>query len=243
MQKAQGIVAGMIFLRLPNFWLLLSLVTLVVIYPILADLPEGRAATAVFDVIILILALRASHAGFGETWIGYALALPAVILQMLAAFDTSSEVYAASLIAGAIFHTFVVVNLLRYMLADSVMTLDELFAAAGLYVLMAFVFAYIYMLIEHWNPGAFVINAVNNPDGAVEWWDMLYFSFTCLTSVGFGEITPADDQARSVVMIEQMIGVLYFALIISRLVTLQSRRVERRRERLQAAAQGTETKE
>jgi hypothetical protein len=228
----------MVVLRLPNAWLLFSLVTLVVIYPLLADLPEGRAATAIFDVIILILALRASHAGFGETWFGYALALPAVVLQMFAAFDDSRDIYAASLIMGAIFHSFVVVNLLRYMLADSVMTLDEIFAAAGLYVLMAFVFAYVYTLIEHWHPGAFVINPLNNPDGGVvEWWDMLYFSFTSLTSVGFGEITPAQDQARSVVMIEQMIGVLYFALIISRLVTLQSRRIERRREELRAQQQ------
>jgi hypothetical protein len=233
----------MIVLRLPNAWLLFSLVALVFTYPLLADLPEGRAATAIFDVIILILALRASHAGFGETWVGYALALPAVALQIFAAFDDSRHVYAASLIAGAIFHSFVVVNLLRYMLADSVMTLDELFAAAGLYVLMAFVFAYIYTLIEHWHPGAFVINPLNNPDGGVEWWDMLYFSFTSLTSVGFGEITPAQDQARSVVMIEQMIGVLYFALIISRLVTLQSRRIERRREELRAKQQQEENEE
>jgi hypothetical protein len=44
-------------------------------------------------------------------------------------------------------------------------------------------------------------------------WPTRYFSFTCLTSVGFGEITPANDHARSLVMIQQMIGVLYFALV------------------------------
>ena len=97
----------------------------------------------------------------------------------------------ASLVAQAAFHAFVVVCLLRYMLRDDIMTRDELFAAAGLYVLMAFVFAYLYALIEHWQPGAFVINAANNPQGVTRWWDLLYFSFTCLTSVGFGEITPA----------------------------------------------------
>ncbi len=84
------------------------------------------------------------------------------------------------------------------------MTRDELFAAAGLYVLMAFVFAYLYYaLIEHLQPRAFVINAANDPDGVTRWWDLLYFSFTCLTSVGFGEITPANDHARSLVMIQQ----------------------------------------
>src|SRR5262245_3398428 len=132
--------------------------------------------------------------------------------------------YAASLVAQAAFHAFVVICLLRYILRDEIMTRDELFAAAGLYVLLAFVFAYLYALIEHWQPHAFVINAANNPSGMIRLWDLLYFSFTCLTSVGFGEITPASDHARSVVMIQQMAGVLYFALVVSRLVTLQSRR-------------------
>ena len=143
----------------------------------------------------------------------------------------SAGVYAASLISQALFHAFVVLCLLRYMLRDEIMTRDELFAAAGLYVLMAFVFAYLYALIEHWQPGAFVINVANNPRGLTRWWDLLYFSFTCLTSVGFGEITPANDHARSLVMIQQMIGVLYFALVVSRLVTLQTRRAKRERDR------------
>ena len=58
---------------------------------------------------------------------------------------------------------------------------------------------------------------------------VLYFSFTCLTSVGFGEITPTNDHARSLVMIQQMVGVLYFALVVSRLVTLQSMSARRSR--------------
>jgi hypothetical protein len=116
------------------------------------------------------------------------------------------------------------------MRSDDIMTRDELFAAAGLYVLMAFVFAYLYALIEHWQPRAFVINPANNPGGVTRLCDLLYFCFTCLTSVGFGETTPASDHARSLVMIQQMVGVLYFALVVSRLVTLQSRRALREPE-------------
>jgi hypothetical protein len=176
---------------------------------------------------ILALALRASRAGGHETWLGYVLVVPAMALHAADAFGMAGHgVYPAALLAQAAFHAFVVVCLLRYMLRDEIMTRDELFAAAALYVLMAFVFAYLYALIEYAKPGAFVINAANNPNGVTRWWDLLYFSFTCLTSVGFGEITPANDHARSLVMIQQMIGVLYFALVISRLVTLQTRRAE-----------------
>jgi hypothetical protein len=175
--------------------------------------------------------LRASRAGGYETRLGYVLAVPAMALLAADAFGAGLPgLYTASLVAQAAFHTFVVVCLLRYMLRDEIMTQDELFAAAGLYALMAFVFAYLYALLEWWRPGAFVINAANNPTGVTRWWDLLYFSFTCLTSVGFGEITPANDHARSLVMIQQMLGVLYFALVVSRLVTLQTRRAESERD-------------
>ena len=218
-------------LRLPNAWLLLALVAMVVIFPFLGDMPAGRAALAIFDLVILVLALRASRASGYETRVGYLLAIPAMLLHAIAAFGShDSGWYAASLVAQAMFHAFVVVCLLRYMLRDEVMEPDELFAAAGLYVLMAFVFAYLYALVELLQPGAFAINPANNADGVTNWWDLLYFSFTCLTSVGFGEITQANDHARSLVMIQQMIGVLYFALVVSRLVTMQSRRGEHRDE-------------
>jgi hypothetical protein len=208
------------FADLPNAWLLLALVLQVLAYPFLDNYYGGRAAIAAFDLVILALALRASHASGHETWLGYVLVVPAMTLDVASTLRMDADgLYAASLLAQAVFHAFVVICLLRYMLRDEVMTRDELFAAAGLYVLMAFVFAYLYALIEHWQPGAFVINAANNPHGMVRWWDLLYFSFTCLTSVGFGEITPANDHARSLVMIQQMIGVLYFALVVSRLVS------------------------
>jgi hypothetical protein len=225
-------VSPLPFAGLPNAWLLLALVLQVLSYPFLDGHHGGRAAIAIFDLAILALALRASRAGGHETWLGYVLVVPAMALHAAAALGQGANgVYPASLIAQAAFHAFVVVCLFRYMLRDEVMTRDELFAAAGLYVLMAFVFAYLYALVDHWQPGAFVINPANNPHGVTtRWWDLLYFSFTCLTSVGFGEITPANDHARSLVMIQQMIGVLYFAIVVSRLVTLQARRAAGERD-------------
>lgn len=215
-------------LRLPNAWLLACLVLLVLLYPALEGYPAGRAVIALFDLAILMLALRAARAGGYETRAGWALVVPAMLLHAGGAYGLHPVIYAASLGAQATFHAFVVSCLLRYMLRDEVMTHDELFAAAGLYVLMAFVFAYLYALVEFLAPGAFFINPTNNADGVASWWELLYFSFTCLTSVGFGEITPVSDFARSLVMIEQMMGVLYLALVISRLVSLQAQRIARK---------------
>ena len=48
----------------------------------------------------------------------------------------------------------------------------------------------------------------------------MYFSFTVLTSTGFGEITPVTKMARAVIVIEQVLGVMYVAFLVARLANL-----------------------
>lgn len=211
-------------LKYPNALLIGALVAQVLAYPWLDRVQGGRAFLVVFEWMILVLALRAARARTHQSRLGYLCLLPAVLLHVLAAFTTLPGLYPASLFAQAVFHGFVVWSLMRYVFSDDVMTLDELLAAASMYILLAFAFAYVYALIEFLAPGSFFINPVNNPDGLVGWWELLYFSFTCVTSVGFGEMTPVSDVARSIVMLQQMAGVLYVALLISRLTQMQARR-------------------
>lgn len=114
--------------KLPNAWLLFSLIVLVAVYPFLEPFPGGRAAIAVFDLVVLLLALRAARATGPEARVGYLLVWPAMALHMLAAFFPSPWLVPANLVTQAAFHGFVVVCLLRYVLRDDIMTLDELFA-------------------------------------------------------------------------------------------------------------------
>lgn len=211
-------------LKYPNALLIGALVAQVLLFPALDRIAGGRAFLVVFEWLILALALRAARAKTHQSRLGYLFLLPAVVLHVLAAVTSVPGLYPASLVTQAAFHGFVVWSLLRYVFSDDVMTIDELLAAASMYILLAFAFAYVYALVEFLQPGAFFINPINNPDGAVGWWELLYFSFTCLTSVGFGEITPVADFARAVVMLQQMASVLYVALLISRMTQMQARR-------------------
>src|SRR6188474_484913 len=96
------------FTHLPNAWLLFALLLQVLTYPFLDDYSAGRAANAVFDLVILALALRASRAGGHETWLGYVLVVPAMVLHMAGAFGGDGSLsYSASLVAQALFHAFV----------------------------------------------------------------------------------------------------------------------------------------
>ena len=56
----------------------------------------------------------------------------------------------------------------------------------------------------------------------------MYFSFTVLTSTGFGEITPATPMARALIVVEQVPGVMYVAFLIARLANMYGTSRDRR---------------
>jgi Na+/citrate or Na+/malate symporter len=61
---------------------------------------------------------------------------------------------------------------------------------------------------------------VHAPNEHLDWATLMYFSFTVLTSTGFGEITPVTKMARALIIIEQVLGVMYVAFLIARLANL-----------------------
>jgi hypothetical protein len=98
--------------------------------------------------------------------------------------------------------------------------------AIAAYLLLAVLFANAYGLINHLIPGAFNIPPVQYQTEQVE--AFYYFSVVTLTTVGFGDITAVSPVARSFVMFEALIGQLYPAILIARLVTLE---IETRRSK------------
>ena len=89
---------------------------------------------------------------------------------------------------------------------------------------LAWAFAFIYVAVEIIWPGS--IKPLSG--GTERFFDLLFFSFTNLTSVGLSDILPVGGHARSVVILEQIAGVLYVAMVISRLVALTVMRNQQR---------------
>ena len=204
-------------MRLPSFVLLLGLGTLIVMWPWVENSRAGFVALATTHLFVLLLAVRAVVVTPSNQYVAAGLAIPVVVFQAFWLFGGSPTAGLWTLVALALFYGFVIVAMLRYVLGDDRVTADELFAAASMYVLTAMLWGCLYMITEHLIPGSFAINEANNADGKTTFLELLYFSFTTLTSVGFGEITPANSHARSLVMLEQIVGVLYVALLIARL--------------------------
>jgi hypothetical protein len=114
----------------------------------------------------------------------------------------------------------VTVALLLYVLDWHTITTDKVFGAVAAYMLIAVTFASLFGLLQLVQPNAFYVAAANEPDGHLGWHDMVYFSFTVLTSTGFGEITPVTNMARSLIVMEQIVGVMYVAFLVARLANL-----------------------
>jgi hypothetical protein len=122
--------------------------------------------------------------------------------------------------ATAVFTMGVIAALLSYVLDRHPITTNKIFGAVSAYVLLAVLFATLFSLLQQVQPAAFHASLVNEPDGHLGWSELMYFSFTVLTSTGFGEITPTTHWARSLIVVEQVLGVMYVAFLIARLANM-----------------------
>lgn len=92
--------------------------------------------------------------------------------------------------------------------------------AIALYLLIAALFAIAYALLETVSPGAFRFPDYWQQERSDLNYVLAYFSFVTMTTVGYGDVTAVHPLARSLVMFEALIGQLYPAILIARLVTL-----------------------
>ena len=202
----------------PSAVLLFAQLVAVLLYPFLDSSTAGRAGLGVVQLVIVLIALYAVRRTPTLTRVGLLLAPPAMVFTILEAISPASEaVVLGSALLHAPFYFFVSYGMIRYLFHDDKVTRDELFATGAAFTVVAWGFAYVYAAAQVVWPGSFT--GVGGRD-ATSWFELLYLSFTTLTSVGLSDVSPVLDHARSLVMIEQVAGVLYIALVVARLVGL-----------------------
>jgi hypothetical protein len=185
----------------------------------------GRALFSAFGILTLGLVVLAVRATPSQNLVGALLAIPATVLLVIEAItgEDTLQPYSAALEAALYFYA--AAGLIAYMLADHVITRDELFAVGATFTLVAWAFAYLFTVWQAIEPGSFT--AAQHPGADRSWMELLFLSFTTLTSTGLSDVVPVRAFARSLVMIEQLAGLAYVAMLVSRLVGLT---VMRRRD-------------
>jgi hypothetical protein len=217
----------------PSAVLLLVQLLGVLLYPFMDDSPVGRAALSLFSLVVLVLAVRTVRSTPALTWVSVMLGAPIVVLTLLEIADpANTTLVLLSSVLLAAFYAYTTVGLLTYMFHDRFITVDELWAVAATFTVIAWAFAHAFMAIQIVWPGSFGTSAAGAVPGVpLTWFEALFLSFTNLTSVGLSDIVPLLAQARSIVMIEQVAGLMYVAIVISRIVGLQLTRDRIRNER------------
>lgn len=196
----------------PSASLLAAQLIAILLYPLTGDSHAGRALFAVFGIAILALVVRTVGSTAGFTWVAVLLGIPASILLLVQAVTGSGELLPWSSAFEALLYFYAAYSLIRYIAEDTHITVDEMFAVAATFTLLAWAFAYSYIVLQGIAPGSF---------GAERTWnEMLFLSFTTLTATGLSEIAPVTDFARSLNITEQIFGVAFVAMLVSRVVAL-----------------------
>ena len=167
-------------------------------------------------LVIAVMAVRMTPA---LSWISAILGLPVVVLTIWEAVSPGAEsVVLWSSVFHAAFYFYTGYALLRYMFADHVVTTDELYATGATFTVVAWGFAYLYLAVDIIWPDSFSV--VADPLDAKAWFEMLFLSVTTMTSTGPLRHL-SDPPARALgVMIEQIAGMLYLALVVARMIAL-----------------------
>ena len=190
----------------------------VLVYPAMEGNDVGRSLFSVFGILILGLVVLAVRTSRGFTWVALVLGAPATVLLLIQAVTRDDALLPYSSALEAVLYFYAASLLIRYLLADHEITRDEVWAVGATFTLVAWAFAYIFVVWQAIEPGSFTA-AVHAGDDR-SWVELLFLSFTNLSSTGLSDVVPVKPFARSLVMLEQLAGLGYIAMLVSRIVGL-----------------------
>lgn len=203
--------------------LLTSLILIYLISPFLADRTLGDLLVFFFFSLSLIITVYQIERSKFVLRFNIGLFVIAFLLRafgMMAPMYTDSRWFdLSSTLIFLAFMSLCVYSILRELIPTERVTSDIIRGGICIYFLLGFFWAATYNIVQIFDPDAFssAAKTVNEAD-------IIHFSFTTLSTVGYGDIVPISKVARVLANLEGMTGVLYPAIFIARLVSLHNGR-------------------
>lgn len=206
------------------FFLLLSILMLLLLQPFLQDFRYGQSAVRLFFLVTLVTALYSISDNKRKTLVGLLIGLPAV-----AAIGSSYYVEGQGLLAGGFlvnvaFLLFVTFNVLRHVLESGEVDAEKIYGALCVYLLVGLLWACGYFALELLHPGSLLVDGVALATGLQAreetFSKCIYYSYVTLTTLGYGDVKPTTAPAQSLAYVEALTGQLYLAVLVARLVAL-----------------------
>ncbi len=203
--------------------LLISLAALFLLYPVMLELGLVRQFRFFF-LLVLVAAVFSLSDRRRHLIVALCLAVPTAIGQAAAYASPSPAVLMFASSVALLFIVYVVVIVLSGVLRAGRVDGDKIAGAIVAYLLLGLAWAMVYALIALLEPGAFrgaIPQPLENGMDTGHEYGFIYYSFVTLTTLGYGDISPASSFARVFAWIEAATGQLYIAVLVARLVALQ----------------------
>jgi hypothetical protein len=200
------------------FLLFIFLLGTLVFYPLTEGNGSRYYLLRILGSVIVLLCVYAVSFRRGVLLVAALLAVPAFLGRLiLFEFDASALSVVRTTLSLA-FDVFIVVVIFRRVFSHHKPNAETVFGALCIYLLVGFGFTSIYGLISSFDPLAFHLDPTANLHKVPDRFDFIYYSFGTISSLGAAGITPVSGEARSLTVIEGILGVLYLAVLISRLM-------------------------
>jgi hypothetical protein len=203
--------------------LFLFLLATLIAYPYTENSGFGFYAFRVLSGGIIALSVFVVSFRRGLAVVAVLLAIPASVQRLLHPNLTAGVLPMANLILSFAFDLWIVIAIFRRVFANARITSETIFGALCIYLLNGLSFASVYGLVADLQPSAFFLSPGVNRHTVPDRFDFIYYSFGMMTQLGAAGITAVSDQARSISVIEAILGQLYLAVLISRLVSAYRR--------------------
>ena len=173
------------------------------------------AYTLMFVIGVLVTSEDKKH--FIQTSIAAVVWMVCAVVSFFAPSSDSATIISQVAIIPA--QLLMTIALLRYIYMSKVVNANVMMTAITVYIFIAAMFTPLYVIVSRLDVNAFVDNGLGV---APQWQQLVYFSFVTLATLGYGDVLPLNAWARSLATMEGMVGVLYVALIMGRLIGVYS---------------------
>ena len=187
---------------------------------------ENRLLTYSILAMLIISGPMAVSRGNKRRFLTMGLAVGMIALGYVSTTNQSYHIDFVAYLVGTLFFLDMIYLLSRSLLIEQTrVTGETLWGAINIYLLFGMMFAFLYSAVLALNPGAFEGGILENENQEITQ-SMVYYSFVTMTTLGYGDITPKIHVAATLAYVQALIGQLYVAILIARLVSLYSTQSE-----------------
>jgi voltage-gated potassium channel Kch len=206
-------------------FLLVSLLLLFFFYPFFDQIIIGPQVLGVVFLIILLAGLQ-SLSGRGKLfYAALALALLGYGAFLAGGVVESLVLQVITVLCYTLFFGLMTVTIVGNIWRVRAVTLDTIFGSVCAYLVLGMTWAMGCILIGIFVPGSYAAGGqpivFGGPGGKEVYADFIYYSFVTLTTLGYGDMIPLSPPARSLAALEAVVGQMFIAVLVARLVGMQ----------------------